>query len=223
MDALQGYAPTWRVSEQRPAPAEHNGHHLHDDLVQAAKSEHLPRHVASENAHVAACSELLRARKPGFDVGRNFYCGVRRKLLWVMHENDDRPRPRAAVDPGDGASPIAAGYLVPAAPCQDRAGRLRDLVGERARCVVFGPLRPGHVVRGTGDEAVHRHRDVQEDHVATERSRASSVRTAMRYAVRKTCCRCAPQNPANWVCCPSTKERSLMVSPSIQRLKDVGA
>jgi hypothetical protein len=78
-------------------------------------------------------------------------------------------------------------------------------------------------VRGTGDEAVHRHRDVQEDHVAPERSRASSVRTAMRYAVRKTCCRCASQNPANWVCCPSTKERSLMVSPSIQRLKDVGA
>jgi hypothetical protein len=91
MDALQGYAPTWRVSEQRHAPAEHNGHHLHDDLVQAAKSEHLPRHVASENAHVAARSELLRARKPGFDVGSNFYCGVRRKLLWVMRENDDRP------------------------------------------------------------------------------------------------------------------------------------
>jgi hypothetical protein len=33
MDALQGYALTRRVSEQRHAPAEHNGHHLHDDLV----------------------------------------------------------------------------------------------------------------------------------------------------------------------------------------------
>jgi hypothetical protein len=173
MDALQGYAPTWRVSEQRHAPAEHDGHDLHDDLVQATKSEHLPGHVASEDAHVAARGELLRAREPGFDVGSNFYCGVRRKLLWVMRENDDRPRPRAAVDPGDGASAIAAGDVVPAAPCQDRAGRLRYFVGERARCVVFGPLRPRHVVPGTGDEAVHRHRDVLEDHVTPERSRAS--------------------------------------------------